>query len=398
MKRIGLMISTLNSGGAERVVSHLTHILSEVYDVHLILFEDTYMEYSCAGKLHNLDVPSKEGGVLQKLILMFRRIQRLKKLIRQEKLDCVVSFLDSPNFVNVLAKVPGCRRVVSVRSYSDLENRKVALGTLVDTGIKYLYRQADCVVTVSKLIEKSFHEHYGIPEEKLQTIYNPYNFEDICKKGEVALSREEQAFYNGKFVFANVGRIMYPKGAWHLVKAFYLVCQQYNQARLVIVGEDFTDGELQTLIENLKIQDKVLLTGRTRNPYQYMKNAQCYVLSSLYEGFPNAMVEAMACGCPIVAADCKSGPREILYQNADLDAVLTKITEADYGILIPELEEEVSWEPDEITQGEQQLAQAMMELIGDPEKQKSFAQKAELRSRAFDYAAAKESFSRVIEG
>ena len=398
MKHIGLLISAMNSGGAERVVSHLTHILNRDYHVHLILFEDTYMEYSCAGRIHNLNVPAEKGNVYVKLKLLKQRIQRLKVLIREEKLECVVSFLDTPNFVNLLAKVPGCRKVISIRNYSSLENSRSMIGALTNIAMKLLYKRADCVVPVTKLIEKDFHENYGISLNKLHTIYNPYNFEDMHEKGSVPLKPEEQSFFDSGFVFVNVGRIMYQKAVWHLVKAFSLVHNQHPDARLVIVGEDFTKGKLTKLLDDLNICDCVLLTGRTRNPYQYLQNADCYVLSSLFEGFPNALVEGMACGCAVIAADCKSGPREILFEDVDLNASLDEITEADYGILVPALEPEENWDASVITDGERKLAQAMQMLLHDPEKRNYYAKCAAVRSRTFDYEAAGKEFSCVIEG
>ena len=397
MKRVGLMISTLNSGGAERVVSHLSHILGEAYDVRVILFEDTYVEYTCGGTIHNLDVPAKSGSPVVKLKLLRQRICRLKKLIKTEKLDCVISFMDSPNFVNLLAPVKGCRKIISIRNYSGLENRQSFLGRLTDAAMKGLYRRADGVVTVSRLIEQDFRDHYNIPAHKLHTIYNPYDFAQMQEKGAIPLAEAEQRFYDSGFVFLNVGRIMYQKGLWHLVKAFSLVHKENPEAKLVLVGEDLSGGKLPLLLEQLDLTDSVLCTGRTRNPYQYMKNADCYVLPSLFEGFPNAMVEAMACGCAVIAADCKSGPREILLENADLAASLTEITDADYGILIPALEPEENWDPQVITEGEQKLAKAMLSMGRDRETAKTYGQKATQCSRKFDFSACRSRFTQVIE-
>ena len=396
MKRIGLLISAMNSGGAERVVSHLTRILGEKYEVHLILFEDTYMEYECAGTLHVLNVPAKAGGVLSKLGLLRKRVKALKKLIRQQELSCVISFMDSPNFVNLLARVRGCKQFISIRNYSQVENSGSRLGKLTDIGMKLLYRRADRVITVSRLLEREFASVYGVPPEKITTIYNPYDFEDMRQKGQLPLPEEAQRFFESGFVFANVGRMVHQKGLWHLVKAFSLVRKEHPEARLVLIGEDWTEGKLPTLIRQLGLQDSILLTGRVRNPYQYLQRAGCYVLSSLFEGFPNALVEAMACGLPVIAADCPSGPCEILYAEPDLDRKTTEVTEADFGVLIPLAEAQEDWNPETITEGQRHMARAMLQILDDNEKRAQLAEKALQRSHTFDFAGTLEAFSQVI--
>lgn len=396
-KKIGLLIDTMNSGGAQRVVSHLSDILGERYDVHVILFTNKYTEYQCGGIMHYLNVSSHSSSLFAKVVLLYQRVNKLRSMIQKEKIECVISFLDSPNFVNLLSNVKGCRKVISIRNYSGLENKQGALGRIVDFAKKLIYRKADCVVTVSKLIEQDFCRHYNIPKNKIVTIYNPYNFDDILSKGSMPLTDAERTFYDGHFVFANVGRIMYQKGIWHLVKAFKAVHDQHPEARLVLVGEDFTDGKLKRLIDQLGLRDVVLMTGRTRNPYQYMKNARCYVLSSLFEGFPNAMVEAMVCGCPIIAADCKSGPREILYAEADLGETASEVTFADYGILIPELETEENWDADERTAGERHLAKAMSYIIDDETYAREASEKVKARSLEFGYDVCEKRFRNVID-
>ncbi len=347
--------------------------------------------------MHNLDVPAKPGNIFVKLSLLFKRVKRMKALIKKEKIDCVISFLDSPNFVNLFAKVRGCKKIISIRNYSSLENRQSALGKITNMVMKLLYKNADCVVTVSKLIERDFKVHYGIPEDKIVTVYNPYDFVTMDKLANEPLSEEEPSFFEGNFVYCNVGRIMYQKGIWHLVKAFYAVQQKHPEARLVLVGEDFSEGKLQSLITTLKIEDKVLLTGRVKNPYKYMKNSNAYVLSSLFEGFPNAMVEAMACGLPVIAADCKSGPREILYQNPNLESTAETMEMCDYGILIPPLECEELWS-DSITKNENNLIDGMNKILENRTIRNDLTDKAKYRSRHFNFEVTRKKFASIIEG
>ncbi|NJS16372.1 MAG: glycosyltransferase [Nostocaceae cyanobacterium CSU_2_110] len=116
---------------------------------------------------------------------------------------------------------------------------------------------------------------------------------------------------NSPPVFLAVGRLTEQKDFSTLIKAFSLVRKE-KLARLIILGEGEARGQLEATIKNLGISEDVLLPGFTDNPYAYMYNANAFVLSSRWEGLPTVLIEAMACGCPVVATDCPSGPQEIL--------------------------------------------------------------------------------------
>lgn len=393
MKKIGLLISELNGGGAERVVSRLSSILSGEYNVYLILFEDTYIAYEYSGTLVNLNVPAQSGG-MSKITLLNKRVRKLKIQKKKLKLDCVISFLDSPNIVNILAKVRGCKTVVSIRNYSELENRHSFLGAMTNFLYKILYRKADCIVPVTKLIEKSYMSHYKLKKNKFRTIYNPYDIENIEKQ-----MKEEPVFdflkLKGKIVFVTVGRQMYQKGYWHLIKSFKIVNEKFPDTVLIMVGQ--IDLKVKRLIENLSISNVVFLVGKQSNPFSILARSDIYILTSLFEGFPNAMTEAMVCGLPIIAADCKSGPREILAPRTGLDALCGTVEYAEYGILTRALEEKEDWNPMTTTQGEKYLAIAMERLLIDLECRINYKDKAKRRSYDFSYDVCKKAFIDLIE-
>ena len=397
MKNIGLLVSSLNSGGAERVVSHLSKILSSKYHVFVILFDASLtMDYGYEGKLCNLGVAAKKGYI-SKFLILFQRVNRLKKIEKKESLDCVISFMDSPNFVNLFAKTVNCKRIISIRNYSFVENKTSLLGRVVNYAMKYLYREADGVISVSRAIEEDFLYYYGIPKSKLQTIYNPYNFKEIMAGKTEALSLPEQRYYEGTFVYINVSRIMYQKGIWHLIKAFSIVKKKVPKAKLVLVGEDLSCGRLTKLIRDLELEKEILLTGRVSNPYKYMGNSMVYVLTSLFEGFPNSLVEAMACGCAVIAPDCKTGPREILYKEPDLREKCGEITVADYGILIPAFNEKEEWDFKNMAKNDILLANAMIKLYSCPGLLEELQAKAIIRSHDFSFEQCKEAYCSMIE-
>ena len=393
MKNVGLLISELNSGGAERVVSRVSKILEDKYNIYVILFEDTYMEYDHGGTLVNLDAPSKEGA-LSKVLLLLKRIRKLREKKKELKLDLVISFLDSPNMVNILSRVKGCKSAVSIRNYSASENRGSLLGKITNALYKMLYKRADKVVPVTKVIEDLYIKNYNIPKEKLKVIYNPYDIDEIesqmKKDCNFDLSKTE-----GKTTFITVGRQMYQKGYWHLIKAYKKLHDENKDTALIMVG--MIDEKVVNLIEKFNLEDSIVLTDRHPNPFSFIAKSDIYVLSSLFEGFPNSMTEAMVCALPIIAADCKSGPREILAPDTPIDTVCEDIEEAEFGIITKPLENEEEWKSEALTEGEHHLYTAMKSMAEDKELREKYARLAKERSESFGYGICKENFIDLIE-
>lgn len=392
MKKVGLLISQLRAGGAERVVSRLSFILGEQYEIYVILFEDTFMDYECHGTIINLGIKSTSDSLLKKIFLVGNRLIKMKEVKRQLELDAVISFMESPNVVNILSHTSQCQTIISIRN-----SRPDSANSLIISLIKYLYRKADWVFTVSKLITADMINDYGIEGERTLTIYNPFDLESIQKlAGEQLEPRYQEFFGDEATVFITVGRHDYQKGFWHLIKSFKRVHQKDNYAKLVIVGNDNQAGKVRRLIEELQLSEHVLLAGYQSNPFKFMARSTVYVLSSLFEGFPNAVVEAMACGCVVVAADCKTGPREILYDEADLDKIAKDIEYADYGILVPPMEPGEDWNADVLTSAESKLAEAMIICLGDAELKEKYGPAAMRRAGFFSYEKCRKQYMKVL--
>lgn len=396
MKKIGLLISTLNAGGAERVVSRLTKILSDDYEVYLILFEDTYVKYEYNGTLINLDVKSSKN-FLKQLILPFRRISKLKKIKKKMQLETVVSFLDSPNIVNILAKVSKCKNIISIRNYTEIEKKQDIKSKILNLVISRLYKKADKIIAVSKLIQEDTIKKYGIDRKKIDVIYNPYDIEEITKLSGEEIELEYRDFMKSNKIFISVGRQMYQKGYWHLLKAFSLVKKFDSDVRLVIVGRENQNNQLTNLIKKLELQDNVLITGYNSNPFKFIRNSYAYILTSLFEGFPNALVEAMACSCPVIATDCKSGPREILDGEQNIYKEIEQVEYSKYGILVPKMSLEENWEDINCDDNEKKLADAMIKLLTDKDMYDEYKKKSIIRAREFSFEICKEKYKKLIE-
>lgn len=391
-QKIGLFIGTLYGGGAERAVSRLSKLLSTKYDVYLILCEDTYMEYDYAGTLINMDIKDKKGNFFLKLINIFRRINCLKKIKQEYKLDVVMSFLDSPNFVNAFSKVNGCKIFVSIRDFVFAE-RKSKMYHFI---FKKVYSRADIIIPVSEAIKNKMIDLYMLPEKKIQVLYNPYDVEQINQLKLQPIEEDVQAFMDNSFVFISMGRLSHGKGYWHLIKAFSQLHKKYDNVKLLIIGQGNQKEMIENLIHEYDLEKFVMLLGFSKNPFKYIAKSNAYVLSSISEGFPNALVEAMICGIPVIANDCKSGPREIIMENFDEKIIIDKIKYYPCGILTPELDSKENWDDKIIDKNEIYLKDAMEYVFKNSKENIKMGKSASLMANKYNYQSTLNNFNEIL--
>ena len=345
--RIGLYIHAFAHGGAERVVSRLSSILQQQgHAVFVIISDASLVSYSVSGTLIDFQIPSARG-IWGKLFTLLKRMDKLSKTKYENHLDCVISFMDGANIVNILAKTKQTKTIVSIRNHLSSELQEASFGNIQKWIFATMYKHADSVVCVSKLIAKDIGQSFRVPLEKIRVLYNPYDVESIGKDASLvgAVDQKILDFIRTKdFCFVSMGRLSFQKGLWHLLKAFCLMKPLEKQLGLVLIGDGEQGPKLRALASLLHVEDCVCFCGYQENPYAIMALCSVYVLPSLFEGFPNALVEAMCLGLPVVAADCKSGPREILAPELDIDGTpVENAYAAHYGYLFPPFSYREDW-------------------------------------------------------
>lgn len=310
MEKIALVISSLSSGGGERVVATLSQEFAKSYDVTIILFDCANIDYEYGGKILDLDCPEKPS-FLGKSYNLLKRAYRLKNTFRQQKFDHIFGFMESANYPSILA---------SKKTIASLHIDYHFLNPIERFLVRYIYPLAKAVAPVSDDIASTLCEHLSL--DNVSRIYNPVPFEELETLATEPLSHPR------KFLIA-VGRLTYQKHFDLMIDAFSESKAQ-RKCDLIILGEGELRDDLEQQIKKLKLEDKVHLPGRLKNPFKYMKNAEFMLLSSRAEGFPMVLIEALSLSCPAVATDCPTGPREIIQK--DINGLLIKME--DKGQLI----------------------------------------------------------------
>ena len=316
--RLAFFLPSLGGGGAERVMVTLANYCAERgFPTEMIVVKEwtTYL---------NEVAPTIPVEFLRPT----RRIQitpRLARIMRARRFDALLS---SPrNFPPLLVKrtcfLPTrvvVREAISASVEFAQTKRSFKERVAVRLGYRFLYPYADAVVAVSKDVARSLLQMSPIPTHKLHVIYNPVVSPALYEKANAPLDHPWFQPHQPA-VILGVGRHHPQKGFDTLLRAFALV-REHVPARLVILGEGPERPNLERLAAELGVAADVDMPGFDPNPFRYMKRAGVFVLSSRYEGLPNVLIQAMACGCPVISTDCPGGSSEILDDGR-------------YGVLVP---------------------------------------------------------------
>lgn len=382
-KRIMLIVPMLHQGGFERICALTAKLLNEVCEVHLVIFSSEDMIYDVSG-IHVIDlqlgaVPGKIGKIKN----VIKRIQRLKKLKKELKIQISYSFGTTANLANVLSKTNDVTWA-GIRGYGALEEH-----------MDLIARKADRVVSCTKVMEEDIKTGFAV--RKSATLYNPCNLREIEELKNKPVDSRLEGFLQkpGKLV-VSMGREDDIKGFWHLIKSIYLLRKRLPDVKLMIIGA----GEYQEykqLAKELGMEEDVLFAGVHKNPFPLLAKADVYALTSDTEGFPNALIEAMACGVPCVSVNCKTGPAEILHEDYKKCAKQDVLYHGDYGILTPVLKGEKNLQTDCFTKEEEIFAGEMERLLTDTQMWEVYHEKVQKRAEDFGMEAYVSQIMQLIE-
>lgn len=328
--KLTLVISSLSCGGAERVMSLMANYWAEKgWTVTILTFDDgrepPFFDLHPAVIHRTLGIPSFSVASVKSVLSSLKQLLILRQAIKKSTPQAVISFMDKVNVLTCLATLwLGLPTIVSER----IPPAQYSIGKLWNALRHWTYPWTLGFVVQNPDVLAYFS---AVVRKKGRVIPNP-----LVLPHDISML---EANRRTKTVIA-MGRLDKQKGFDMLLKAFASIDQRPLEWSLVIWGEGEHRAELETLRDELGLQGRAFLPGRTRKPFEEMKQAHLFVLSSRFEGFPNVLCEAMACGLPVVSFDCPNGPREIIRDGID-------------GVLVP---------PDDVDA----LAAVMARLMNDP--------------------------------
>ncbi|MGG0716047.1 glycosyltransferase [Robertmurraya massiliosenegalensis] len=304
-KKILFIMQSLQGGGAERVtLDVIRHLDKDVFEPSILIIH--YFGELTEAVPADIEVTKVLTGKEKSYFHPFKVFRTVLKAARQ--VDGIVGSLEmTPTYLaamaSVITRTPAIGWVhIDVRKYPKT-NEKMHRFL-----INRLYRKLNTIIAVSNGVKRSFEVMFPQVNVPVKRIYNPVRIKDIHRM----MDEKVVNIPTSDPVILGIGRLTEMKGFDDLIKAHKYLLEHQVKTKLVILGEGPQRRYLESLIKELEVEESVELKGFVHNPYAYIRSADVFALSSIYEGFSVVVAEALAVGIPVVSTDCPSGPAEIL--------------------------------------------------------------------------------------
>ncbi len=402
-KRIMLISPNFGGGGAERSIAKLSSLLTERgYDVHFVIFNvfpGREQVYPIKGDLIVLDVPAGKSYI-DKIYRFLQRVSKVKRLKEELHIDVCISFLEGADYVNILSRQKESV-IISIRgSKENDEEIKGFLGWIRKRILMpWLYKRADKVVCVSEGIKLEIERALSLSAGKVRVIHNYYDVDAIRSQAREPLPLYAEQLFSLPCIIT-IGRLHPQKNHIGLIRTFAQLRKSEKDYKLVILGSGDLKSKLVEVCMSLNLSTSSLIDGSVdlnanvfflgyqKNPWVFMRRARIFVLCSSWEGFPNALAEAMCLGLPVISTDCPHGPKEILSEELSSEKKTETATVTRYGALVPMLRSEGDYSI---------CAEMIHRFMTDEQLSSMTGKRAESRIRTFSLDRVVTEWQNVIE-
>jgi glycosyltransferase involved in cell wall biosynthesis len=371
--RILLLTITLGKGGAEKHLVRIANGLRERFEVHIaVIRTGGSYEAELLEGIYVHHVGSKWVSRVSTLLAGRHAVAALARLIDTIAPECVISFLPLVSHACFLARkhcAHTFKHAIAIQCNLDpvLAELDGWFRRPFRRGVCESILDADGVITISKGVGKNLRERFPSLRAMTTTIYNAAI--DGTPPDEAG-QQPQSSRAATPFQLVSCGRLAEQKGFFDLLKAFRIV-RDHGEANLKILGTGPLQSALGAEVARLGLQADVEFLGFQSRPLDYFRDADLFVLSSLWEGFGNVLVEAMSVGTPVISTDCPFGPSEIIEHGAS-------------GILVP-------------VGAPEEMAEQIIALMKDPGRRDVLAAAGKERSQAFHTRVIAEQYAAYIE-
>lgn len=369
--KVSLLINRLGGGGAERVATEISNYSNSKIDLNIVML-GYKISYDINKIPHSLDINAykkKKTTPIGKIMTIIEGSWKYFIYLKENKISLSVSMLEPSNMINIIASsLAKTKCIISIRTnpFGDATSK---IEKLYNRVLLHLAKKkTNKIILNSYSLRQELVDMNLCHENNTIVIYNPKNIEDICRKSGEEVDNIE--IDENKYLLVNASRLEESKGHKHLLRIFQHILRTHP-SRLLICGVGSLEEELKDFARKLKIENDVVFLGWCDNPYKYFSKADVFVYSSLLDSQPNALIEALICGCPIVSNDCDFGPREILDDGK-------------YGLLSLKLEDKPLSPEDPLTDAERDFKEKVILLLDNPNLRKDFSKISEERLNIFD--------------
>lgn len=350
MNKILFYLHFTKIGGAEKVaIQYIKGLLERGYDVELLidynmgnegnLLEHTipkavnyrYVKSEMVSKLtYKLRTLGKKNKIFNIILYIFILITdfwyyqtKVKRILHDGKYDWTISFYQFlPSY---LTKIKSTKHIIWL--HGSIEHFFGGITKIFKNSFGKKLNSYDYIITIADEMKDQLNQYYpNIRKDKIKRIYNPFNFKNIREKAnDFSQTTElEKKLLKDKYI-CTVSRLdENQKDITTLINGYKkLYDKKITDYKLYIIGDGPHKSLLEELVSNYNLQDEILFLGKKINPYLWMKNAEIFVLSSKFEGLPTVLIEVMTVNTFIISSLCKTGPKEILFNEmcGDLFAI-----------------------------------------------------------------------------
>jgi glycosyltransferase involved in cell wall biosynthesis len=327
--KLAVVIPTLRGAGCEKTLSEMLFDFGQEFEVDLVLYAEI-IDYDIPEniniKLIGTD-DSPNHTILYKIFRLWKRIYNIGKILKKNKYDAIISFIDGCNTNVYLGKKLFNLKtplITAEHTINDGFFEHNPYGKRFAKVFKFLlkitYDGADEVVVISESMKKYLYESIGVKNKNITTIYNGIDAEkfNLTKNENVQFEVE---FQEAKIRLLNVARLDDQKNQQYLIQLMPNIIKEKHDAKLFIIGKGEKEEELKKLIKELNLENNVFLLGWKTNVADYLRESDLFLMSSKYESFGNVVAEALMCGLPVISSNYEDVIYEIISQS-DLGATV----------------------------------------------------------------------------